>query len=123
MATASPARPSIATFAKTLGVKPFKLSRRPKLTERQQEHRLRFAKERKNWSAEDWRRVLWSDESAFELYHPPARSRHLVTIPRLTQQQTQQATADAQAAGGAPVPVRTGRAPATEGDPTQRALE
>ena len=56
-----------------LGVKPFKLSRRPKLTERQQEHRLRFAKERKNWSAEDWRRVLWSDESAFELYHPPNR--------------------------------------------------
>lgn len=57
----------------TLGMKPFRLSRRPKLTERQREHRLRFAKDHKDWSVDDWKRVLWSDESPFELFHPPNR--------------------------------------------------
>ena len=55
----------------TLGMKPSELTRRPKLTEKQWKHYLRFAKDYKYWSAEDWRRGMWFDESLFELYHPP----------------------------------------------------
>ena len=58
---------------KNLNVKPYKPSKRPKLTKKQQNHRLEFAKERKNWTEKDWQRVLWSDESPFELFHPPNR--------------------------------------------------
>ena len=52
-------------------MRPFKLNRTPKLTEGQREHRLRFAKDHKDWSAEDWRKVLWSEESSFEFHNSP----------------------------------------------------
>ena len=45
------------------------LRRQPKLTEAQKRKRLAFSRERKNWTILDWRRVLFSDESAFELMH------------------------------------------------------
>ena len=48
-------------------------SKVPKLTEKQRKHRLSFAKEHKNWTKKDWQRVLWSDESPFELFHSPNR--------------------------------------------------
>lgn len=52
---------------------PYKPSKRPKLTEEQKKRRLNFAKEHKTWTEEDWKRVLWSDESCFELFNPPNR--------------------------------------------------
>ena len=42
-----------------------------KLNEKQRYDRMRLARERKNWSVEDWQRVLWLEESPCELYHPP----------------------------------------------------
>ena len=41
------------------------------MTKKQREHRLRFAKNHEDWYVEDWWRVLWSDETLFELHHPP----------------------------------------------------
>ena len=35
--------------------------------------RLEFAKARRDWTVQDWRRVLFTGESPFELYHPPNR--------------------------------------------------
>ena len=54
-------------------MRPFKLRRVPKLTEKQRVHRLKFAREHLDWLEEDWRKVVWSDESPFELFHPPNR--------------------------------------------------
>ena len=35
-------------------------------------HRLKFAREHLDWS-KDWRKVVWSSESPFELFHLPNR--------------------------------------------------
>ena len=43
----------------------------PKLTAAQKQKRLDFAKDHINWSIHYWRRVLFIDESPFELSHPP----------------------------------------------------
>ena len=52
----------------------------PKLTEKQKKTRLSFCKERKKWSIHDWRRVLFSDESPFELFHLPNRQNDRVWL-------------------------------------------
>src|SRR6476469_2742750 len=41
---------------------------KPKLTPAMRKKRLNFAKRYKGWSAEDWRHVMWSDESSFHQY-------------------------------------------------------
>lgn len=60
-------------LTKCLHLKPLKPRRQPKLTEAQKLKRLAFARERISWTIEEWRRVLFSDESPFELCHPPNR--------------------------------------------------
>ena len=35
--------------------------------------RLKFARERRNWTVDDWKRVIWSDESTFELTHSSSK--------------------------------------------------
>jgi transposase len=58
---------------KTLKVLPFKPQIQPKLTEKQIQDRIYFCKERKNWTINDWKRVIFSDESPFEIFHSPNR--------------------------------------------------
>ena len=55
---------------KSVGATAFKRPKIPKLTQKQIENRLKFCKDRQNWTVEEWQRVLWSDESPFELFHP-----------------------------------------------------
>ena len=43
---------------KNLNAKPYKLSKSPKLAEKQRNYRLKFAKERKKWTVEDWQNVM-----------------------------------------------------------------
>ncbi|CAG8835856.1 36073_t:CDS:1, partial [Racocetra persica] len=38
--------------------------KKPFLTKKAQRKRYNWAKEHKNWTKEDWRRVLWTDESS-----------------------------------------------------------
>ena len=45
----------------------------PRITEKIKENRLIFAQNHQNWSSDDWKQVLWSDESPFELFHSPNR--------------------------------------------------
>ena len=56
---------------KNLKVRPYKPQVQPKLTEKQRTARLKFCNERKNWTIVNWQRVLFSDESSFELFHTP----------------------------------------------------
>lgn len=56
---------------KTLKLRPYKIRKVPKLTEKQKEARVEFAKAHKDWSVEDWKNVLWTDESPYEIFHPP----------------------------------------------------
>ena len=58
-------------LTKIKGAKSFKRQRQPLLTEKQKNARLNFCKQRVNWTVEDWRKILFSDESPFEIHHPP----------------------------------------------------
>ena len=49
------------------------MSQIPKLTNKQNENRLRFAIAHQEWTVDDWKRVMWSDESPFELFPTPNR--------------------------------------------------
>jgi hypothetical protein len=51
-----------------LGLHSYRRSKKPLLTKKMRAARVAFAKSKVNWTAEDWKRVLWSDESFFELY-------------------------------------------------------
>jgi hypothetical protein len=42
-------------------------AKKPLLNERMKEQRLAFAREHVTWSVDDWKRVMFSDESHFEL--------------------------------------------------------
>ncbi|XP_037071377.1 uncharacterized protein LOC119092522 [Pollicipes pollicipes] len=57
----------------SLQLKSFKLRMQPRLTVGQKRRRLEFTKDRKNWSMQDWKRVLFSDESPSELFQAPNR--------------------------------------------------
>ena len=49
--------------------------RRPLLTQRHRAARLRWATYRQHWNARTWNRVLWSDESKFNLFMADGRMR------------------------------------------------
>ena len=48
--------------------KAYKRPKQPKLTESQKKKRLNFCLEKKNWAIEEWKTIIWSDESPFYLY-------------------------------------------------------
>ena len=47
--------------------------KKPLLTNNMKKARLNWAREHKDWSIERWKRVLWSDESRFNLYASDGR--------------------------------------------------
>lgn len=53
----------------------FKAKEKPLLTTQQKKNRLRWSKEHKNWTTEQWRAVQWSDEARFEVCVGDSRSR------------------------------------------------
>ena len=53
----------------TIGAKPYKRPSHLKFSEKQKEQRLQFCLSHKFWDEQDWKRVLFSDESSFELFH------------------------------------------------------
>jgi len=48
--------------------------KKPLLTEKQQAKRLRWCKQKRNW-VEEWKRIVWSDESRFCLFKSDGRTR------------------------------------------------
>ena len=57
----------------SLKVLPFKPQLQSQLTAVQQANQVKFCRERKSWGIDEWRRVLFSDESPFELFQLPNR--------------------------------------------------
>ena len=49
------------------GLKSCKARKKPFINEKQRRARLRFAKDHKDWTIEDWSKVIFSDESNFQL--------------------------------------------------------
>jgi len=42
--------------------------KKPLLTKKHKKARLQWAKEHRHWSISDWAKVLWTDESSFQLF-------------------------------------------------------
>lgn len=57
----------------SLGLTSYRRTKRPLLTKKMKKARVAFAKDKVKWTFDDWKRVLWSDESFFQLY-PTANS-------------------------------------------------
>ena len=55
-------------LTKKLGAKAFKRPKIPKLTKEHVQKRLNFCRERLNWTVDDWKKVIWSDESPYALF-------------------------------------------------------
>ena len=55
------------------GIKSYRAKKKPFINERQRNKRLEFARMHKDWKAEDWAKVIFSDESNFQLLPTPGR--------------------------------------------------
>lgn len=60
---------------KGLGLNSCTATRKPLVSQMNRRKRLQFAKAHKNWTVEDWKRVMWSDESRFTLFQSDGRIR------------------------------------------------
>jgi transposase len=47
--------------------------KKPLLSKKHKEKRLNFAKKYKNWKVSDWQKVVWSDESKFQIFGSDGR--------------------------------------------------
>lgn len=54
---------TIRRVLKDAGLKAKKKQKKPRLLLRHRQERLEFARKYQHWTAEDWRRVVWSDET------------------------------------------------------------
>ena len=59
-------RTTIRRYLKALGYFRFKARRKPFLSNKHKVARLKWAKEHKGWTLEDWLHVIWTDEATFE---------------------------------------------------------
>jgi hypothetical protein len=58
-------RKTFAAYLKKMGFGSFSPARKPGLTLTHMENRLKWCKDKVNWSQERWESVIWSDESKF----------------------------------------------------------
>ena len=65
-------------LTKDLGARAYRRRIVPKLSPLNISQRLKFCKDHKRWKDEDWKNVLFSDESPFELDHPPNRKNSVI---------------------------------------------
>ena len=62
----------------SVGVRSFKRQELPRLSKKKIQNRLEFAKRLQNWTVNEWKRVLWSDESPFQLFATPNKQNNPV---------------------------------------------
>ena len=60
-------RQTVARALKSFGYACRIKKKKPKLTEKHKKVRLAFAKKYESWTTDDWKNVIWSDESKFNL--------------------------------------------------------
>lgn len=56
-------------YLKDAGLQRLRAKRKPWLTKLQKFKRSMWCKERHDWTIEDWRDIIWTDESCFEVGH------------------------------------------------------
>ncbi|KAG1450738.1 hypothetical protein G6F46_009368 [Rhizopus delemar] len=56
---------TLRLYVDRLDFKSYRAAHKPRLTARHRKSRLRWAKEHLNWTEDQWRSVVWSDESHF----------------------------------------------------------
>ncbi|KAG2191814.1 hypothetical protein INT47_011938, partial [Mucor saturninus] len=59
---------TVRRWLKELGFKHYFPSLKPLLTDNQKERRLLWAREHVNWTYEQWKKVIWSDEPRFGIH-------------------------------------------------------
>ena len=57
-------RQSVCRIMRRAGYKKVKSTTKPALNEKQKEKRLAFARKYQHWTLEDWKNVIWSDETS-----------------------------------------------------------
>jgi hypothetical protein len=57
-------RQSVCRIMKKSGYRKVKSTTKPGLNEKQKEKRLAFARKYQHWTLEDWKNVIWSDETS-----------------------------------------------------------
>jgi len=60
---------SIWRILRRAGFQKTKPTRKPGLTQKMKKERLEWCLERKDWSLDDWKKVIWSDETSVVLLH------------------------------------------------------
>jgi transposase len=60
-------RKTVSRALKSMGYSCRIKKKKPKLTEKHKKARLAWAKAHESWTSEEWRKVIWSDESKFNL--------------------------------------------------------
>ena len=60
-------RDTVARALKSSGYSCRIKKKKPRLTEKHKKARFNFAKKYESWTSEDWKNVIWSDESKFNL--------------------------------------------------------
>ncbi|CAB4392281.1 unnamed protein product [Rhizophagus irregularis] len=65
---------TIRKYLHNEGLGNYTAQKKPLLTRKQRKDRLRWSKDKKNWQ-EEWKQVVWSDESRFALFESDGRVR------------------------------------------------
>lgn len=68
-------KPTLVRYLHAQGFGSYFAAHKPKLTDKEIKERLRWAKERINWTVEQWRGVVWFDESRFAVEGYDGRAR------------------------------------------------
>ena len=70
----------------SIGIKAVKPGRRPFMNNQQKANRLKWAQEHHHWTVEDWKRVLWSDETIIQIQDNSPKYVRIVEGHELTPQ-------------------------------------
>jgi transposase len=74
-------RQTVARVLKSFGYACRVKKKKPKLTVKHKKHRLEWAKNHEAWTADDWRKVIWSDESKFNLFNSDGKEYYWTDRP------------------------------------------
>ncbi|EIE82875.1 transposase [Rhizopus delemar RA 99-880] len=56
---------TLRSYVDRLDFKSYRAAHKPRLTARHRKTRIRWAKKHLSWTEDQWRKVVWSDESRF----------------------------------------------------------
>jgi transposase len=67
--------PTVSSAFRRLGYRSYVATKKPALTKSQKEARVKWAKEHVNWTVDQWKNVMWSDESSYFIKPPTGKKR------------------------------------------------